>query len=66
MGTAVVEEPVFEGALKRNSLVMALVRGSQTDYQLAKIIDVRKQKHDDEEDQSIDRMLLGTSTHPEE
>ncbi len=42
MGVAAVEEPVFPGALKRNSLVMALARGSNTEYHIAKIIDVRK------------------------
>jgi|LauGreDrversion4_2_1035121.scaffolds.fasta_scaffold178794_5 hypothetical protein len=39
--TAAPEEPVYPGALKRNTLVMVPLRNT-TQYKLAKIIDVRK------------------------
>jgi hypothetical protein len=45
--------------LKRNSLVLALSRNSTTEYQLAKIIEIRPQKTGNEEDAQLDKMLLG-------
>ncbi len=53
------EEIIYEGALKRNSLVLALSRGSQTEYQLAKIIEIRPAQVGDEEDIQLEKMLLG-------
>lgn len=53
------EEINYEGALKRNSLVMALSRGSQTEYQLGKIIEIRPAQTGDEEDMQVEKMLLG-------
>ena len=45
----VVEEPIYPGALKRNSYVMTPMRNSAK-YQLAKIVDVRKAVNPDEDD----------------
>ena len=53
------DEPQYEGSLKRNSLVLALSRNSTTEYQLAKIIEIRPQKTGNEEDAQLDKMLLG-------
>ncbi len=53
------EEIIYEGALKRNSLVMALSRQSKTEYQLAKIIEIRPAYNGDEEDIQVEKMLLG-------
>ena len=62
----VKEEVVFENALKRNTMVMALMRGSTSEYALAKIIDVRREAEKDEEYKQMERMIVGGGEEMEE